>query len=88
MSAYPNPFSQRTTISFSSAAPGFADVRIVNLLGAEVARLYSGDLSAGEHSFVWSTHTALPAGMYECEVQMWDKPPGLSELRIPLLLMK
>ncbi|HET6401349.1 MAG TPA: T9SS type A sorting domain-containing protein, partial [Candidatus Kapabacteria bacterium] len=67
--AYPNPFSQSTTIAFTSESQGYADVRIVNLLGVEVARLYFGELSAGEHSFQWDANGFVP-GMYECVVQM------------------
>ncbi len=66
---YPNPFSQSTTISFSSESPGYADVRVVNLLGVSVARLYSGELSAGEHTFTWDASGFAP-GMYECVVRM------------------
>ncbi|HET6401357.1 MAG TPA: hypothetical protein VFH95_08155 [Candidatus Kapabacteria bacterium] len=68
--SYPNPFTQRATISFTTESPGYADIRIVNLLGVEVARLYSGELSAGKHSFVWSSLAGLPAGIYECVVRM------------------
>jgi hypothetical protein len=67
--SYPNPFSQSTTITFTSEAAGYADVRVVNLLGAEVAQLFSGELSAGEHSFSWDAKAAAP-GMYECIVRM------------------
>jgi hypothetical protein len=67
---YPNPFTQSTTIIFSTIEQGYADVRIVNQLGAEVARIFSGELSAGDHSFAWSNTTGLPAGMYECVVRM------------------
>ncbi len=42
----------------------------MNLLGVEVARLFSGTLEAGEHSFVWSKPAAMPDGMYECLVRM------------------
>jgi hypothetical protein len=68
--SYPNPFSQSTTISFSPQSSGYADISIVNLLGAEVAHLFSGELAAGEHSFVWSNPTGLPDGTYECLVRM------------------
>ncbi|HZK75732.1 MAG TPA: FlgD immunoglobulin-like domain containing protein [Candidatus Kapabacteria bacterium] len=72
--SYPNPFSQSTTISFSSQTSGFADVSIVNALGTEVEKLYSGELSAGEHSFTWNADgTSAPRvsnGMYECLVRM------------------
>ncbi|HET6402939.1 MAG TPA: hypothetical protein VFH95_16265 [Candidatus Kapabacteria bacterium] len=67
--SFPNPFSQSTNITFTSQAAGYADVSIVNLLGAEVAHLFSGELAAGEHSFAWS-NPGLPDGMYECLVRM------------------
>ncbi len=66
---YPNPFSQSTTISFNSETAGYADVTIVNPLGTEVARLFSGELAPGEHQFRWSD-PAAPDGMYECVVRM------------------
>ena len=68
--SFPNPFSQSTEITFTSEAVGYADVSIVNLLGMEVAHLFSGELAAGEHSFVWSKPAGLPDGMYECLVRM------------------
>ena len=70
LALYPNPFSQSTNITFTSEAAGYADVSIVNLLGVEVAHLFSGELVAGEHSFEWSKPAGLPDGMYECLVRM------------------
>ena len=67
--SYPNPFSQSTTVTFSSQTAGFAEVTVVNLLGAQVAQLFSGELSAGEHSFPWNASGMAP-GMYECVVRM------------------
>jgi hypothetical protein len=68
--SYPNPFSQSTQITFTSQAAGYAEVSIVNMLGVEVARLFSGELGAGEHNFSWSNPTSLPDGTYECLVRM------------------
>ena len=68
ISAYPNPCSSSSTITFSCSESGAAKVTIVNLLGAEVARVYEGELSAGEHSFTWDASGAAP-GMYECVVR-------------------
>jgi hypothetical protein len=68
--SYPNPLSQSTTISFTSEASGYAEISIVNLLGVEVAQLFSGAVGAGEHSFVWNKPTGLPVGKYECIVRM------------------
>ena len=69
INAYPNPFTDRATIRFSSPERGPADVRIVNIMGTEVARIFSGELGAGEHSFLWNGHGFAP-GMYECLVKM------------------
>jgi ligand-binding sensor domain-containing protein len=69
MSAYPNPFLQSATLNFSSSESGAAIVTIVNMLGMEVARIFSGELSAGEHSFIWNANAMTP-GMYECVVRM------------------
>jgi hypothetical protein len=68
LTIYPNPFSQSTQISFTSQDAGYADISIVNLLGSEVARIFSGELDAGEHSFSWDAGGAA-AGMYECVVR-------------------
>jgi photosystem II stability/assembly factor-like uncharacterized protein len=68
--SYPNPFYSQATITFTNPNEGYAEVTIVNLLGAEVARLFTGELAAGEHSFVWDMPPGLPNGMYECVVNM------------------
>ncbi|HET6400209.1 MAG TPA: hypothetical protein VFH95_02325 [Candidatus Kapabacteria bacterium] len=53
---------------------GYADVSIVNLLGVEVAHLFSGELAAGNHSFTWDAdRIAAPRGMYECLVRMNER---------------
>ena len=67
--AFPNPFSQATTISFSSAEGGIAEVSVVNTLGTQVSRIYSGELSAGEDKFSWDA-SGMASGMYECIVRM------------------
>ena len=83
LSNYPNPFSQSTTINFSSPESGVAEVTIVNLLGSEVARIFSGELSAGEHSFKWSKPPSLPEGMYECIVRMNGRVEQMPMMLLP-----
>jgi hypothetical protein len=68
--AYPNPLTQSTAIRFTSPESGVARVTVVNLLGEEVARVFEGALTSGEHSFLWGKPTGLPNGMYECVVEM------------------
>jgi hypothetical protein len=67
---FPNPFSQSTQISFTSDEAGFADISIVNLLGEQIAHLFSGQLDAGQHHFTFSSTAGLPEGAYECLVRM------------------
>jgi hypothetical protein len=67
--SYPNPFSESTIVTIKQETTRYADVRIVNLRCEEVARLFSGELEAGEHFFIWDAK-GVPAGMYECIVRM------------------
>jgi len=69
LNIYPNPLTHSTTISFTPAASGYADVSIVNPLGVEVAHLFSGEVDAGNHSFIWNS-AGIPMGTYECVVRM------------------
>jgi hypothetical protein len=69
--SYPNPFSQSTEIAFTSATAGYADVSVVNILGAPVAHMFSGELDAGEHEFAWDAEGMSP-GSYWCVVRMGD----------------
>jgi len=69
LTSYPNPLSQSTTITFTSPESGVGEVSMVNILGTEVARIFSGEISAGEHSFSWDA-SGMPPGMYECIVRM------------------
>ena len=67
---YPNPLSHSTTtIAFTPETSGYADVSIVNLLGTQVAHLFSGELDAAEQHIPWEP-TGLPNGMYECLVRI------------------
>ncbi len=68
--AYPNPFIHSTTIAFITPSPGYADVRVMSALGVEVARVFSGELSAGAHSLAWSAPPGLAAGIYQCIVRI------------------
>ena len=64
---YPNPFSSTATIQFTSTESGIAQVRIVNMLGQEVARLFDGEMSSSNTSITWNAHNVVP-GVYWCEV--------------------
>ena len=55
--------------AFTMAEHGPAEVSIVNLLGEHVARLFNGELEAGEHSFEWNA-TDAAAGTYFVRIRM------------------
>jgi hypothetical protein len=81
-SVYPNPFSQSATITFTCPNQGPTQVSVVNLLGVEVALLFSGDLDAGEHTFSWDAHE-MPPGMYGCVVRL-----NGSTVQVPMMLLR
>jgi photosystem II stability/assembly factor-like uncharacterized protein len=78
--SYPNPFTKATKISFTSET-GYATVSIVNLLGQEVVRLFSGELAAGEHAFTWDAGGLAP-GMYVCILQQGSHLDRLPVVRL------
>ncbi|HEX5316423.1 MAG TPA: T9SS type A sorting domain-containing protein, partial [Candidatus Kapabacteria bacterium] len=78
--SYPNPFSQSTQLAFTTASAGYADVSIVNALGAEVAHFFSGELGAGNHSFAWDALGVAP-GSYWCIVRTRDGVRRIGLLR-------
>lgn len=60
---YPNPFNPTTTISFAIPADNFVSLKVYSLLGEEVATVYEGLLSAGNHEMDFNA-SALTSGVY------------------------
>ncbi|MBX2820833.1 MAG: T9SS type A sorting domain-containing protein [Rhodothermaceae bacterium] len=60
---YPNPFNPTTMINFNMPESGHVTVRVVNVLGQEVARVVDGVMDAGTHSVSFDA-TSLTAGVY------------------------
>ena len=63
---FPNPFQTSTTLAFVLDAPGPVRMRVVDVLGREVARLVDGVLPADRHTVRYDAG-ALPEGLYFCE---------------------
>ncbi len=61
ISIFPNPATSGTKIQCSIDNIGLGEVFIVNTLGVEVSRLFSGTLVTGDYSFVWDS-TGMPGG--------------------------
>jgi endoglucanase len=63
ISAYPNPFRQTNTITYTLAQSGHAYMSVYDLTGKEVAVLVNGNLQAGNHRVTFDANR-LPAGVY------------------------
>jgi flagellar hook assembly protein FlgD len=71
--AYPNPFSNQTTISYEAQKAENIRVSIFNLRGQEVFVLYEGANSTEQLNLSWNGADAkgdrLPAGIYFARAQ-------------------
>jgi hypothetical protein len=68
LTAHPNPFNPRTTLTFSLAAPSTGELAIYDLTGRKLATLAAGAFAAGSHTWTWDgldhDGRALPSGVY------------------------
>ncbi len=60
---FPNPFNPTTTIGFSMARPGFASLKVFDLLGREVMTLVNEEKAAGSYRATVDA-SALTSGTY------------------------
>lgn len=66
--AYPNPFAVRTTLTVALPEPARVRLRIVDVLGREVAILTDRDLPAGTHRLDWQPE-GLASGTYVARLE-------------------
>lgn len=62
-SAWPNPFTERTTLAVSLPAAGHMRAEVFDLQGRRVAVLADEERSAGRHELTWRGD-GVPAGAY------------------------
>ena len=62
---FPNPFNPRTHLRFSISNLRFVSLKIVDMLGKEVATLVNGWRNPGSYTIEWNA-SALPSGVYFC----------------------
>lgn len=70
---YPNPVvsGSRTTIPLSLVTTEYVTITITDVMGRELATVYTGQLSGGNHELAFSTQAMTP-GMYQYIVQTGD----------------
>lgn len=66
--AWPNPFNGTVRVALTLPVRDVVKVRVVDLLGREVAVLSDGVLSAGRHALSWRPH-GIASGTYVVQVQ-------------------
>ncbi len=65
---YPNPFNPTTTISFENSRSTNIQIKIYDVLGAEIATLTDRLFEAGFHEMQWNA-SGLPSGTYWFKIQ-------------------
>ena len=60
---YPNPFNPSTTIAFTLPSKYFVKLKIFDVIGREVATIFSGEMEAGNYSRQWNAE-GFPSGVY------------------------
>jgi predicted outer membrane repeat protein len=80
---YPNPFNDRTCIEFALAQPSRCVIEILNLRGAHVKTLVSGQMTAGLHKTFWDGRDEYglnsATGIYFCTISA-DRWRGFHKL--------
>ncbi len=70
--AYPNPFNSAAIIRYSLDKPGYAELKVFNIMGQEAAVLLSGETASGLGIVRWQADR-LPSGIYFIRLRTNDK---------------
>ncbi|MBI3258454.1 MAG: T9SS type A sorting domain-containing protein [Ignavibacteriae bacterium] len=67
-SVLPNPINDRGEIRFDLEKEQLVKISVRNSLGMEIATLFEGEFSAGQHTLPWNTEN-LSSGLYFIEIK-------------------
>jgi hypothetical protein len=85
---YPNPFNPSTTIPVSVPRAADVTLKVYNIIGEEVATVYSGMLEPGKHRFIWegrnNSGSPVASGVYFVRLTTHSGPSFTGKM----LLMK
>jgi hypothetical protein len=73
---YPNPFNPTTTIRYSLPERSLVHLRIVDILGRDIAVAVNGAVESGVYEYTFDAR-ALPSGLYFAIVDMTGEESGL-----------
>ncbi|MDP4191884.1 MAG: T9SS type A sorting domain-containing protein [Bacteroidota bacterium] len=60
---YPNPFNPLTNIKFKISQAGYVSLKLYNVIGKEIATLFSGEKPAGTYEITFDA-SEIPSGIY------------------------
>jgi hypothetical protein len=73
-SAYPTPFEDATTLTFTLPAPAAVTLTVYDVLGRRMAVLVAGEQAPGAHRYAWDA-TDRAGGVYIARLEITD-PTG------------
>jgi hypothetical protein len=71
LAAYPNPFNATANIRYEIPTSAPVSVRVFDASGREVATLFNGQVSPGEHQLLWNA-SGISAGTYLLRMEARD----------------
>jgi len=74
---FPNPFNPSTVISYYVPEASSVTIKVMDMLGREVAVLQNGPIGAGYHSVEWMPGD-LPTGLYLCSMIATGSGTGIT----------
>jgi hypothetical protein len=80
-SAFPNPFRERTMLSFSLERSAEVRLAVYDVLGRRVATIVDDRLAAGTHRYAWQPER-LPAGVYHYSMTIGSQVDARKMVRI------
>jgi hypothetical protein len=87
---YPNPFNSQTRIEYtlrSGGSQSWVTLRIVDLLGREVAQLVNQQQEPGRHSVLWDA-TNVSSGVYMYRLSVSDGPLRARTMTRTMMLVR
>jgi len=82
---YPNPFNSRTNFEIHVPVRNFINLTVYDILGREVAKIYSGEIEAGIHKLSWNCE-GLSSGIYFAKLSFESKEKKLNQIQTKKLL--
>jgi hypothetical protein len=71
---FPNPFNPTITISWTAGSAGIIKIKLYDILGREIMKIYDKDTKAGENKIEFDAGKyGLTSGVYLIQMEVYDK---------------